>query len=44
MLKFVIKSVELEHFYAEEIIYQVSRELGDQYLMAQRCLNVPEGD
>jgi quinolinate synthase len=43
VLKFDIKNVKLEHFHAEEIIFQVSDEHGDQFMMAQRCLNVREG-
>jgi hypothetical protein len=44
VLKFGIKNVKLEHFHAEEIVFQVSREHGDQYVMTQNCLNVPEGN
>jgi hypothetical protein len=42
VLKFGIKNVKLEHVHTEELVFQVSRERDDHYIMAQRCLNVPE--
>lgn len=42
VVKFGIKNVKLERVHTEELVFQVSREHDDHYIMAQSCLNAPE--